>query len=116
MMECGAQSVTNGITGITRKQLSCVCNLDFKEQVYYSTCSYTILYYRLLIIIIGISDATALRNSHFGDGTGPYHLSEVDCSGEERTLLECSHYTIGYHICQAGRDVGVRCDGIANKL
>ena len=69
-----------------------------------------------LIILIGISDATALRNSHFGDGTGPYHLSHVGCRGEERTLLQCSYgrSTIGYHTCPSGHDAGVRCDGIAN--
>ena len=56
-------------------------------------------------------DATALRYSYFGDGVGPYHLSGVGCSGEERTLLECSHAPIGYHTCTPGRDAGVRCDG-----
>ena len=57
------------------------------------------------------SDATALRGSYFGDGDGPYHLSSVGCSGEERTLFECSHSTIGYHTCTPGHDAGVRCDG-----
>ena len=110
MMESGVQSVTVGITGMTGMQLLCVCNWDFKEQVNVIP-SYTSLYYRLTI-----SDATALRNSYFGDGTGPYHLSRVGCSGEERTLLQCSHSPIGYHTCSSGRDVGVRCDGTANKL
>ena len=62
--------------------------------------------------MINPSDATALRGSYFGDGDGPYHLSNVGCSGEERTLFECSTpYPIGYHTCTPGHDAGVRCDG-----
>ena len=61
--------------------------------------------------MINSSDATALRGSYFGDGDGPYHLSSVGCSGEERTLFECSHNAIGYHTCTPGHDAGVRCDG-----
>ena len=61
-----------------------------------------------------IIDATALRGSYFGDGTGPFHLSRVSCSGEERTLFQCSYSgsIIGYHTCGSGRDAGVRCDGM----
>ena len=60
-------------------------------------------------------DATATTNSFFGDGAGPYHLSSVSCSGEERTLLDCS-YTNQSIIslssrCSSGNDAGVRCDG-----
>ena len=65
----------------------------------------------IIIIVYYHSDATALGGSYFGDGDGPYHLSNVGCSGEERTLLECSHAAIGYHTCTPGRDAGVRCDG-----
>ena len=57
------------------------------------------------------ADATALRGSYFGDGDGPYHLSNVYCSGDESTMLECSHSTIGHHTCTPGHDVGVICDG-----
>ena len=58
-----------------------------------------------------LQDATALRGSFFGDGDGPYHLSGVNCNGNERTLLECSHSTIGYHTCTPGQEAGVICDG-----
>jgi hypothetical protein len=59
------------------------------------------------------TDATALSNSYFGDGDGPYHLSGLNCRGEENTLLNCprSSSTIGYHTCLPGNDAGVRCDG-----
>ena len=60
------------------------------------------------------TDATALSDSYFGDGKGPYHLSGLNCRGDERTLLSCprspSSSTIGYHTCSPGNDAGVRCD------
>ena len=60
-------------------------------------------------------DATALSNSYFGDGEGPYHLSGLNCLGNESTLLNCprtpSSSPIGYHTCSPGNDAGVRCDG-----
>ena len=59
-------------------------------------------------------DATAISNSHFGEGSGPYHLSSVSCNGHERNLTECSHNAIGYHNCLPGNDAGVRCDGKIN--
>ena len=48
MMESGDQSVTVDITGMTRMQLLCVCNWDFKEQVCHLS-SYTTPYHRLYI-------------------------------------------------------------------
>ena len=72
------------------------------------------------LIIIYMSahrvDATAITNSFFGDGTGPYHLSSVYCRGigGERTLLDCSYTDqsiISSSRCTPGNDAGVRCDG-----
>ena len=105
MLESGAQCVT--VVGTILMLLSSVCNWDFKEQVHHTKTT------RYIIIIVHYhSDATALGGSYFGDGDGPYHLSSVSCSGEERTLLECSNpFNIGYHTCTPGRDAGVRCDG-----
>lgn len=107
MLESGARCVT--AVGTIGMLLSSVCNWDFKEQVHHTK---TVL---SGFIVPNHSDATALRGSYFGDGDGPYHLSNVGCSGEERTLLECSHSNIGYHTCTPGRDAGVRCDGNDNN-
>ena len=104
MLEFGAQCVT--MVGTIGMLLSSVCNWDFKEQVHHTKTVFP-----TIIIVHYHSDATALGGSYFGDGDGPYHLSNVGCSGEERTLLECSHAAIGYHTCTPGRDAGVRCDG-----
>ena len=62
-----------------------------------------------------MADATAIPNSFFGDGAGPYHLSSLGCSGEERTLLDCSYINQSSQSlssrCRPGNDAGVKCDG-----
>ena len=55
------------------------------------------------------SVAQALGNSPFGEGTGPIVLNEVNCSGKESRLSECSHQGIGVHNCVHLEDAGVRC-------
>ena len=55
----------------------------------------------------------AITSLPYGEGSGPYLLSYVGCSGRERNLTECSYGNsqIGYHTCSSGQDAGVRCEG-----
>ena len=57
------------------------------------------------------TDAVALSNAHFSSGVGPIHLNNVDCSGSESRLLDCSHSSTVS--CNNGHseDAGVRCPG-----
>ena len=48
--------------------------------------------------------------SYFGQGTGPIHLDNVACNGDENYLLNCSHNGVGVHNCAHFEDVGVRCN------
>ena len=59
--------------------------------------------------------------THFGESSGPYHLSGLRCDGYEANLLNCSRrYTtggvnnlgIGVHNCAPGNEAGVKCDGM----
>ena len=56
-------------------------------------------------------DATTFlyANWVFGQGSGPVQLSAVECSGNESSLLNCSHTTT--HNCGHTKDIGVRCHG-----
>ena len=54
----------------------------------------------------------------FGSYTGPVLLDDIHCTGEEATLLDCSHASIGNHLCGPATDpnrsfqVAIKCKGI----
>lgn len=47
----------------------------------------------------------------FAPGSGAIFLDELSCSGEEKSLLNCTTRPIGLHHCDHSMDVGVRCQG-----
>ena len=55
--------------------------------------------------------AVAFSNAHFGPGTGPIYLDNLDCSGNESNLTDCARSS--YVSCYYGHaeDAGVRCQG-----
>ncbi|XP_031177501.1 scavenger receptor cysteine-rich type 1 protein M130-like isoform X1 [Sander lucioperca] len=54
-------------------------------------------------------------SAHFGRGTGPIWLDNVDCSGEESALTHCTHPGFGINNCGHGEDAGVICLGALQK-
>ena len=44
----------------------------------------------------------------FGHGTGPIHLANAQCTGNELNLTRCQYSTIVTR-CSHGNDAGVRC-------
>ena len=50
---------------------------------------------------------------HFGRGTGPVLLDQLQCSGSEQNLLNCSHRGEGVtaSYCRYYDRAGVRCSG-----
>ena len=53
----------------------------------------------------------AVGGAFFGEGSGPIFLDNVDCTGTESNLTQCSHGGIGIHNCDHGDDAGVICAG-----
>ena len=53
-------------------------------------------------------------NARFGQGSGRIFFDDVQCSGEENSLTDCSHIGIGRHNCGHHEDAGVSCS-IGNK-
>ena len=53
----------------------------------------------------------AYSNAHFGAGTGPIFLDDVQCTSSSSQLLECSSSPILIHSCQHSADAGVGCEG-----
>ena len=54
------------------------------------------------------SDAIAYSNAHFGATNGPVHIQNVQCSGNESRLEDCSNMTSS---CSHNYDAGVSCLG-----
>ena len=59
------------------------------------------------------TDAVAFGNAHFGPGTGPILLDNLDCSGSESGLIDCLQSSYISCYCGHAEDAGVRCQGAA---
>lgn len=58
--------------------------------------------------------AIPVAKSYHGRGSGPVFFENVECTGDERSILQCAHKGIGAVTSSAcrthGRDVGVECN------
>ena len=54
----------------------------------------------------------AYRYAHFGAGSGPIFLDDVQCSSSSNQLLECSSRPILSHNCFHTAGAGVGCEGM----
>ena len=80
--------------GLVDKCKSCLQNCN----------SYIIIHFFTFCVV-----ATAFRYPRFGQGEGPIHLDNVQCTGEEESLLDCRHRGIGIHSCGHYEDASVLC-------
>ncbi|KXJ06856.1 Neurotrypsin, partial [Exaiptasia diaphana] len=51
----------------------------------------------------------ALSFKHLGQGPDPIWLSDVECNGDEPSLVQCQHRGWGTHYCDHRDDVGIVC-------
>ena len=58
----------------------------------------------------------AVSSAGFGQGTGTIVLDDVNCSGEESSLFECSNPGRGVNNCGHSEDAGVRCQELEGRL
>ncbi|XP_071951750.1 scavenger receptor cysteine-rich type 1 protein M130-like [Antedon mediterranea] len=59
---------------------------------------------------LGYPGAVRVRtNAFWGQGTGPIHLDDVGCNGDETSILDCSHAGLGIENCCHNEDAGVEC-------
>ena len=50
-------------------------------------------------------------SARYGQGTGPIWFDDIDCLGNESSLLSCRHNGVGNHNCDHNQDVSVLCRG-----
>ena len=63
----------------------------------------------LVKVVLYTSGGTAYRNAHFGAGSGPIFLDDVQCTSSSNQLLECFSRPILSHNCSHSADAGVDC-------
>ena len=57
-------------------------------------------------------DGKPYSNAHFGAGSGPIFLDDVQCISSSSQLLECPSRPILSHNCLHSADAGVGCEGV----
>ena len=63
---------------------------------------------------LGYSGGSARSNAFYGKGVGIISLDDVECVGNESSILDCK-YKIGESDCGHEEDAGVVCDGEPSK-
>ena len=70
-------------------------------------CMLLVLYIDLMFS--NFVGAQAFSGAYFGERYGPIILDDLGCTGNEKSIFNCSGSSIGVHDCTHGEDAGVRC-------
>ena len=114
----GVVSVTTGRNGVTIMLLLSVVSYICQHIVRNDSGMVATFVYILFIILSCILDAAVIRKLLFDSmSRSPIVLDDVHCTGTEDKLLDCSHASIGNHLCDQFFDmneplkVAIQCQG-----
>ena len=66
---------------------------------------------------LGFDEAvSALTRAKYGEGSGPIWLKNVQCVGNERSIMECQHSGWGNHKCGHWEDASVICSSMTMTI
>jgi len=71
---------------------------------------------RVVCKMLGLGSGGKIDNSNYRTDEGPIWLDDVQCSGTEADIAECSHNGWGVHNCQHHEDVAVFCAHVEVRL
>ena len=95
------------IIGVQQTLVLFVDSWDSQNLVY-SLCSSFFFFYIFQRSYISLFlGGQFFYSAAYGEGTGPIHMDDVSCAGNESSLIECSH--ISDHNCRHSEDVSVQC-------
>ena len=63
----------------------------------------------MIVFLVTGAQTVPFAGIIFGEGSTPYMIDRVNCSGSEEILAECSHLGINVHNCRRLQEAGVRC-------
>ncbi|XP_052689239.1 deleted in malignant brain tumors 1 protein-like isoform X3 [Crassostrea angulata] len=66
---------------------------------------------RIICKLMGFRGGQAKVDAFFGAGSGVIWLDDVECRGNETSLLDCSSRPWGEHNCEHTEDAGIICEG-----
>ena len=75
-----------------------ICDDLFNSEAAYVVCKQ-----------LGLSGGIAANDLEYGGGFGEIWIDNINCTGEESTILDCEMNPIGDHNCGHHEDVGVIC-------
>ena len=83
----------------------------WKNNMWGSVCNehFTIEAANVVCRQLGFDQADYTPGGYFGQSTGPIHMSNVMCSGNEAAITDCTFSTT--HSCNHTRDIGIFCQG-----
>ena len=73
------------------------------------TSFYSATIFFFCFFFVHTAGAIAAAGAHFGPGTGPILLDNVECTGSEQRLTACPNQRFGQHNCLHSEDASVIC-------